>query len=454
MSELIVSSENKLKIDPEFKNLIPPLTAEEYAGLEESILQEGCRDALIVWGDTLIDGHNRFEICTRHNIPFEVTEMFFPSRDDVKLWMIGNQLARRNINNYARTTLECLSEEIQEKQKERKQKSIDNLRQNAGDRVCEITKSVETAVNTAKEVAHRANVGEQTASRVMTINKHIEAAIANNGTVAGQKPEELKRQLMNGDITVNKAYQELQREEKAKKKAAAMSELKDKAVNDGNVVNGDCIAEMEKLADASVDCVITDPPYGINYVSNFRVVDSEVVKAVNNDDLQSALKLWEKACEVLSRKMKPDSHIYIFTSWKVYPQFAEITARYFRIKNCLVWEKNNWSMGDLDGNYAEQYEMAIFATKGNRKLNGGRDTNILHYDRVANGSLLHSCEKPVDMLRFLISKSSNPGELVIDPFAGSGSTLVACKREGRAYWGCELDSENYKIALGRLADGD
>lgn len=435
-------------IDKEFQSLIPPLTAEEYDGLEKSILAEGCRDALVLWGDILVDGHNRYEICTTHDVPFQTVQKDFASREDVKLWMIGNQLARRNINNYARTTLECLSDEIQA-----------NRKKNQGMRTDLFVKSQKSqvepeTVNTAKEVARRANVGEQTASRVMTINKRIDAAIANNGTVAGQKPEELKRQLMNGDITVNKAYQELQREEKAKKKAAAMSELKDKAVNDGNVVNGDCIAEMEKLADASVDCVITDPPYGINYVSNFRVVDSEVVKAVNNDDLQSALKLWEKACEVLSRKMKPDSHIYIFTSWKVYPQFAEITARYFRIKNCLIWEKNNWSMGDLDGNYAEQYEMAIFATKGNRKLNGGRDTNILHYDRVANGSLLHSCEKPVDMLRFLISKSSNPGELVIDPFAGSGSTLVACKREGRAYWGCELDSENYKIALGRLADGD
>ena len=105
MSELIVSSENRLKIDPEFKNLIPPLTAEEYAGLEESILQEGCRDALIVWGDTLIDGHNRFEICTRHNIPFEITEMFFPSRDDVKLWMMKNQLSRRNLNDMQRIAI-------------------------------------------------------------------------------------------------------------------------------------------------------------------------------------------------------------------------------------------------------------------------------------------------------------------------------------------------------------
>ena len=60
-----------LKIDPEFKALIPPLTPDERAGLEASILTEGCRDALIVWGDILIDGHNRYEICTKHNIPYK-----------------------------------------------------------------------------------------------------------------------------------------------------------------------------------------------------------------------------------------------------------------------------------------------------------------------------------------------------------------------------------------------
>jgi len=122
MSELIVSSENRLKIDPEFKNLIPPLTTEEYAGLEESILHEGCRDALIVWGDTLIDGHNRYEICTRHGIPFETAEMFFPSRDDVKLWMMKNQLARRNLNDMQRITIVRKCEDsVRAKAKERQE---------------------------------------------------------------------------------------------------------------------------------------------------------------------------------------------------------------------------------------------------------------------------------------------------------------------------------------------
>lgn len=317
-----------------------------------------------------------------------------------------------------------------------------------GDRRSEdFKKDTAVHIETKAEVIEKAGFTPKQVQRFETLAAHPEI-VEQAKAEARENDDIVSRSLVLEKVKAQK------REEIAEKRAEKMAAIKEKAVFDGNIVNGDCIAEMEKLPDESVDCVITDPPYGINYVSNYRVVDSEVVKAVNNDDLQSALELWERACKVLSRKMKPDSHIYIFTSWKVYPQFAEITARYFRIKNCLIWEKNNWSMGDLEGNYAEQYEMAIFATKGNRKLNGGRDTNILHYDRVANGSLLHSCEKPVDMLRFLITKSSNQGELVIDPFAGSGSTLVACKQEGRAYWGCELDAENYKIALGRLADGN
>lgn len=119
----------------------------------------------------------------------------------------------------------------------------------------------------------------------------------------------------------------------------------------------------------------------------------------------------------------------------------------------MIWKKNNHGTGDLYGNYSEQYEMIIFAAKGNRKLNGSRDSNVLEFDKVASANLVHSCEKPVDLLEYLIKKSSDAGEMVADPFAGSGSTLVAAKNAGRKYWGCELDMENYRIACGRCSQG-
>ena len=86
-----------IRIDPEFAALIPPLSAEELAGLEASIVADGCRDALVVWGDILVDGHNRYRICTKHDIPFEVVRREFADRDAAMDWMDANQLGRRNL---------------------------------------------------------------------------------------------------------------------------------------------------------------------------------------------------------------------------------------------------------------------------------------------------------------------------------------------------------------------
>lgn len=94
-----------LTIDKEFRDLIPPLSDEELSALEISLKAEGCRDALIVWNNTLIDGHNRHTICTANKIPFETTDKEFIDRDDAKLWIIDNQLGRRNLTPFVRTEL-------------------------------------------------------------------------------------------------------------------------------------------------------------------------------------------------------------------------------------------------------------------------------------------------------------------------------------------------------------
>ena len=103
-----------LKINEEFKSLIPSLTDEEYEGLEQSIIQDGCRDRIVTWNSYIIDGHNRYEICNKHNITFEVLEKDnFASEADVKLWMIENQLGKRNLPTEARLALVYCFKEIE-----------------------------------------------------------------------------------------------------------------------------------------------------------------------------------------------------------------------------------------------------------------------------------------------------------------------------------------------------
>jgi hypothetical protein len=103
----------QIKINEVLRSYIEPLTEAEYQALERSILVEGCRDALVLWEDVLVDGHNRYQICQQHGVPFKAIEnTSFRSLDDVKLWMIDNNLGRRSISDYQRGVLALRKKEI------------------------------------------------------------------------------------------------------------------------------------------------------------------------------------------------------------------------------------------------------------------------------------------------------------------------------------------------------
>lgn len=112
-----------LKIDTEFQNLIPPLTDDEFKQLKENIITDGCREPLVVWNDVLVDGHNRYKICTENNIPFETVNKEFVDRSAVIEWMLRNQLGRRNLNDFQRNEIalkyqEVIAEEMKKRQAE------------------------------------------------------------------------------------------------------------------------------------------------------------------------------------------------------------------------------------------------------------------------------------------------------------------------------------------------
>jgi hypothetical protein len=156
-----------LKIDSEFKNLIPPLTAEEYQGLEQSIIAEGCRDALVTWQGTLIDGHNRYEICTRLRIRFDTKEHQFNDRDEVKEWIIRNQFGRRNISVNQRSLLALKLDDIV------KAKALENKSVAGGDKkslLAPVPKAI-IPIHTDKELAKTAGVSPKTIQYARIIQK-------------------------------------------------------------------------------------------------------------------------------------------------------------------------------------------------------------------------------------------------------------------------------------------
>ena len=112
-----------IRINEEFSKIIPPLTVSEKYNLHKSLKKEGCRDPLVIWNGTLIDGHNRYKYCTENNIPFKVVERHFSDDDEAKLWMIENQMARRNLNKAAKLLLEDERKKIIARQSKKKQES-------------------------------------------------------------------------------------------------------------------------------------------------------------------------------------------------------------------------------------------------------------------------------------------------------------------------------------------
>ena len=152
-------------IDKEFENLLPPLSEEDYKGLEESIKADGCRDPLVVWGDTLVDGHNRYKICTQNGISYQIVKRDFPDREAVILWIISNQLNKRNLTPEQRVLIVKKSEAI----KNLKKKARENFGKR-NDLLAEPPKG--TPVDTRKETAKLANTSQHKVREVDTISPY------------------------------------------------------------------------------------------------------------------------------------------------------------------------------------------------------------------------------------------------------------------------------------------
>lgn len=209
------------------------------------------------------------------------------------------------------------------------------------------------------------------------------------------------------------------------------------------IYQGDALKLMSNLPDKSVDVLITDPPYGMSFQSNFR--NDKHKKITNDDDLR-----WLPVFVFHAyRLLKDDRQLYVFCGKQTIEVFIKEFKKWFSLKNILVWKKNNTGMGDLEGSYADRTEFILFLSKGKSDVRGRRDDNILSFDRTGNE--LHPTQKPEDLMRFLIKKSSDEDDVILDPFMGSGTTAIACQQLGRQFIGFELDDGYCASAEKRLA---
>lgn len=214
------------------------------------------------------------------------------------------------------------------------------------------------------------------------------------------------------------------------------------------IYHGDCLEVLPTLPASSVDLIVTDPPYGVRYESNRGHGHGAIAGDDGTFDVPGALTI---ACRMLRRSR----HAYVFggIDLSTTPLTAQVE---------LVWDKGVVGMGNLELPWSTSHEPITFAvyepSRANREKGYGRlaarmrKGSVLRVQRT-NGAATtrHPTEKPVPLLRELVESSSCMGEVVLDPFVGVGSTLVAAVLEGRKAIGIEIDERYCEAAASRVA---
>lgn len=218
-------------------------------------------------------------------------------------------------------------------------------------------------------------------------------------------------------------------------------------IQPNTIITGDSLTILRSMDDESVDMVITDPPYGIDYQSARKEKERRLPK-ISNDKAPFIWWIYDAA-----RVVKRGGGVLCFSRWDVQQTFIDaLRLAGLTIKSVIVWDKKAHGMGDLKGSFAPRYESIIFAVKGRYELPGKRPDDLIVCPKVGNQSLVHPNEKPVELLEQLIEATTVPGALILDPFAGSGSTLAAAAKTGRKYIGIEIDQHYSSIAAERAAE--
>ncbi len=201
--------------------------------------------------------------------------------------------------------------------------------------------------------------------------------------------------------------------------------------------HGDC----REVDLPSVDLVLTDPPYGVSYVSNSGV--GQGTRPITNDGARLALRLQRSLLPRIEA-----THVLWFTRWDAWPDVWVDLGQWFRMRGLLVWDKGTPGMGDLK-HWGPSYE--LIASAGEGRTVGGRDQSVLRFPTVPSANRNHPTEKPIELLRYLLEKMAPA--TVLDPFAGSGTTLIAAQSLGIRCTGVEMDERYCEIAAKRLAQG-
>ena len=219
--------------------------------------------------------------------------------------------------------------------------------------------------------------------------------------------------------------------------------------------NRDSLQLMKEIPANSVDAIITDPPYNISRDNNFTTMGRAGID-FGEWDKDFDLTSWIKVAEPL---LKKGGNIVIFNSWKNMTNITKsLEENGFEVKDLIRWKKTNAMPRNRDRRFITDYEVAVWAVKKGGKWTFNRLSDTYEIPEIVGGLTPksekiesgHPTQKPIYVMEWLIERLTNEGDVVLDPFMGSGTTGVACKNLNRKFIGVELDENYYNIAYNRI----
>jgi len=335
-----------LKIKQEFKQLIPPLLKEEYSELEKSILNEGVRDNILTWNEYIIDGHNRYEIASKHNIQFQVEKMKFENENEVKIWMINNQFGRRNLSNYQKSVLALELESVfKEKAKENLSKAGSSYSPKEP-----LQKSANLPiekVDTRKEVAKVANVSHDTIAKVKKIQE--------------KATPEVKEKLSIGEISINQAFKEIKKEEKKQERIEVIQQQMQ------DIETGK-LPELKGL----FEVISVDPPWAYEEKGGFSFKQHDPESNRGGVDYPT---MTINQIKEINLPLADNGIVFLWTTHSFLRDAFDILQHWgLDYKATLVWDKVKMGMGRT---IRLQCEFCLIGFKGKPYYNGSAERDII-----------------------------------------------------------------------------
>jgi len=200
--------------------------------------------------------------------------------------------------------------------------------------------------------------------------------------------------------------------------------------------------QVAKLMDGKkADMVFTDPPYGVNYKSNFRT-KTEKFNVLKNDNV--FLTEWINNIPLFSK-----GFVFVWTSWKVLEQWIEFCKSIGNLSNLIIWNKGGGGIGDLKKTFLTDFEVALVYNRG-AEIKGKRIGSVWNIGKDGGTKYLHPTQKPVKLSAMAIENVTTKNNLVLDLFFGSGSTMVASHQLNRICYGMELDPKYCQVIIDRM----